>query len=172
MKTTIIIMRDPEPINPREDDNLGTMVCFHSRHNLGDKHEMTIKEAQTFQKREDIITLPLYLYDHSGITMKTTSFNDQWDSGCVGFIYITKEKVRKEYGWKIISKKRREKIEEYLRSEVKAYDQFLTGDVWGFKTEEDSCWGFFGSYRDKELIDMILEHVGVKEEDAEIIWKD
>jgi hypothetical protein len=173
MKTKVNIKRDSDPCNPREEfDNLGTMVCFHSRYNLGDKHEMTIEEARTFQKRENIIILPLYLYDHSGITIKTTPFNDEWDSGCVGFIYITKEKVRKEYGWKIISKKRREKIEEYLRSEVKTYDQFLTGDVWGFETEKDSCWGFYGDYKDKSLEENILEHTGLKAENVEIIWEE
>jgi len=31
------IMYDPEPVNPREWDNLGTMVCFHKRYNLGDE---------------------------------------------------------------------------------------------------------------------------------------
>ena len=30
---------DPEPTSPREGDNLGTMVCWHSRYNLGDKHD-------------------------------------------------------------------------------------------------------------------------------------
>lgn len=34
------VMQDDEPLNPREDyDNLGKMVCWHSRYNLGDKHD-------------------------------------------------------------------------------------------------------------------------------------
>jgi hypothetical protein len=170
--TKITIERDPSPSNPREEfDNLGTMICFHGKYKLGDKHEMSREEAQTFQKRKDIIALPLYLYDHSGITIKTTSFNDHWDSGCVGFIYITKEKARKEYDWKVITKERRAKIEEYLRAEVKIYDQFLVGDVWGFETDDDSSWGFYGDYQDKSLEDLVLEHVGVKAEDAEIVWE-
>jgi hypothetical protein len=37
--------------------------------------------------------LPLYLYDHGNITMSTGSFHDTWDSGRVGFIYMTKEKA-------------------------------------------------------------------------------
>lgn len=170
--TKVTIKRDPSPSNPREEwDNLGTMVCFHKRYKLGDKHGMSLEEAQVFQKREDIIALPLYLYDHSGITMKTSSFNDRWDSGYVGFIYVTKEKIRKDYNWKVITKERRAKIEEYLRAEVKTYDQYLVGDVWGFETEEDSCWGFYGDYQDKSLEELVLEHVGVKAEDAKIVWE-
>lgn len=34
------IMLDNEPLNPRTDyDNFGHMVCWHSRYNLGDKHD-------------------------------------------------------------------------------------------------------------------------------------
>ena len=35
---TARIELDPEPPNPREWDNLGTMVCLHQRHSLGDPH--------------------------------------------------------------------------------------------------------------------------------------
>ncbi|MEG0049573.1 MAG: hypothetical protein RR865_10435 [Clostridia bacterium] len=36
----LLIMEDDEPTNPREDyDNFGHMMCWHSRYNLGDKHD-------------------------------------------------------------------------------------------------------------------------------------
>ena len=34
---TITIMPDADPPNPRDDDNLGTMVCWHRCYRLGDK---------------------------------------------------------------------------------------------------------------------------------------
>jgi len=154
----INIEQDSDTINPREEwDNLGTMVCFHGRYTLGDKHNMSIDEAQKLRASKDIISLPLYLYDHSGITINTTGFSCPWDSGQVGFIYVTKEKIRKEYGWKVITKKREETVKGYLLGEVETYDQYLTGDVYGFSIEglEDSCWGFFGSDHEKSGL---LEH--------------
>jgi len=44
---------------------------------------------------------PLHLYDHSGLSMSTSSFigrasHAEWDSGCVGFIYMEKETALKE----------------------------------------------------------------------------
>ena len=42
---------------------------------------------------------PLYLYDHSGISMSTSSgypYNDRWDAGVVGYAYISKNDVIKE----------------------------------------------------------------------------
>lgn len=49
---------------------------------------------------EKYIVLPLYLYDHSGITMNTTGFSCPWDSGQVGWIYASKEDALKEFGGK------------------------------------------------------------------------
>ena len=39
---------------------------------------------------------------------------------------------------------------QYLQSEVRVYDKYLTGDVYGYVVENEagetveSCWGFFG----------------------------
>lgn len=35
---TAVILRDTDPYNPRYDDNLGKMIAWHRRYNLGDKH--------------------------------------------------------------------------------------------------------------------------------------
>jgi hypothetical protein len=150
-KYKIEIFPDDSPYSPREDDNLGTMVCFHSRYNLGDKHDFSVEEARKMMQARQILVLPLYLYDHSGITMNTTGFSCPWDSGMVGFIYVEKSKVREEYGWKRITQKRKETILGYLKGEVQIYDQYLTGDVYGYRItdttndeEVDSCWGYYG----------------------------
>ena len=43
------------------------------------------------------------------------------------------------------------RLTRYLQEEVKQYDQFLQGDVYGFELigpdgeKIDSCWGFYGS---------------------------
>jgi len=100
--------------------------------------------------KEKLIILPLYIYDHSGVTMRTYPYGCPWDSGQVGWIYVSKDKVREEYGWKRITEKRQKQIEEYLRNEVSTYDQWLTGDVWWYAIEDedgevhDACGGFFG----------------------------
>ena len=163
---TLKIFTDDNDINPRtEFDNLGTMICFHNRYRLGDKHTMSIDDAILFEKnRKDCIILPLYLYDHSGITIATTPFSCPWDSGKVGFIYITKEKARKEYGWKVMTKKRVEQIEKYLQGEVETYDTYLRGEVYRFEVYEgeeliDSCGGFFG-YNHNES--GLFDHAGWK----------
>ena len=154
-KYQIEIIPDDDPMNPRTDycDPLGSMICFHRRYSLGDKHNFEDPdEAREFLKDKGIaIVLPLYLYDHSGITMSVNPFSCPWDSGQVGWIYITKEEIRQEYHCKRISKKMIEQVKGYLINDVITYDQYLTGDVYGFRitdTETDeeieSCWGIYG----------------------------
>lgn len=151
---SIKIYHDDSAESTREWDNIGTMVCWHRRYNLGDKH--TFSDPEEFlewaKTQKGILILRLYLYDHSGISMSTGSFigkaqHAEWDSGQVGFIYVTKEKIIEEYGK---GKKAIAKAEKYLEGEVEIYDQYLRGNVYGFNVEHengytDSCWGFYGS---------------------------
>ena len=154
---TIRIEPDDDPESPREWDSFGKMVCFHRRYDLGDEHDYRSDDYSGWDEMEDAIqqeedaavVLPLYLYDHSGITMSAGPFSCPWDSGQVGFTFISKADLRKEYGLKRISKVALKKAEKLLIAEVEEYDQYLTGDVWGYVIERDgeevsSCWGFFG----------------------------
>ncbi len=128
-------------------------------------------EDMSFEKAVQIvdkhcIVLALYLYDHSGITMNTTGFSCPWDSGQVGWIYVTHDAIKKEWGRKRLSKKFIKHIEALLRSEVKVYDLYIRGEVYGFKAlkkdskaedfddaeELDSCWGFYGTDWEKNGI--------------------
>jgi hypothetical protein len=110
-----------------------------------------------------IEVLPVYLYDHSAVALSVGSFvgraqHAEWDSGMVGFAYITPKKLE-ETG-----------ITDYegaISTEVETLGQWMNGEVYGYvieerrdftkvyadsnETEEDfewdeteSCWGFIG----------------------------
>lgn len=143
----VAIHYDDSPESPRDWDNLGTMMCSHRRYTLGDEQG----DAEDFAELEDVaLSLPLYLYDHGGISMSVGDFGDPWDSGCVGVIYVTKETLRKEYSVKRITKATLDKARKVLVGEVETYDDFLRGSVYGYIVtspdgeSEDSCWGFYG----------------------------
>lgn len=97
---------------------------------------------------EQVIRLPLYLYDHGGITMKTSPFTCAWDSGQVGFIYVTKEKARKEYG--NLTKANLDKVVKYLVGEVEAYAQYLEGQVYGYIVKDVTGWADYCERYDKD----------------------
>ena len=156
---TVEIHQDDLAESPRNWDNLGTMAFFHRRYNVGDELEFySPEELSDFLADEDPIALAVRGYDHGGLTISAGNslglfrypYNDSWDSGLLGYIYVTKERVRRDYGWKNLTKERIAKIESYLRSEVDIYDLYLQGRVYGYIAtcdscgEEDSCWGFYG----------------------------
>ena len=149
------IYRDEYPESPREWDNLGTMVCWHNRYELGDKHDFdTPEDFEEWLKDNPALVLPLFLYDHSGISISckcTYPYNDIWDAGQVGYIYVTYKKLRKEFNYKNITKSRYLKAIKYLEGEVDTYNDYLTGEVYGYTANcaicgdfVDSCSGFYG----------------------------
>lgn len=183
----LTIEQDNDPIDPREWDNIGNMVCFSRRYNLGDSHnysspddfldtllsdydnELTIEQKIRKLERKGYCFLPISIYVHSGITMyvggKYDHFDGQWDCSQVGWIYTTRETIHKEYGnirqWK-------KRAKEILTAEVKEYDMYLTGDCYGYILEEydpaagdyeeiESVWGYLS---DKWGIDLAKEIYG------------
>lgn len=225
-KYTLEVMQDECPEDPRNWDNVCTMVCFHRRYNLGDKHnyadsdeffndilhnvcgmkyedfeELSTREKYKLACESDKIYIKeLNLYDHSGLTISTSSgypYNDRWDAGCVGWIYVSNERAMKEWGGipekdengefikiphehpngnvtysvkyiPITEENWKEVAEYHMDNEVEIYDQYLRGDVYGFKLTKkvveqeicphcgevireyedeedvDDCWGFYG----------------------------
>lgn len=239
----LLIIQQEYAEDPRNWDNLGTMVCFHKRYDLGDKHDyrshrdfleslvtevcefndeallklleekfgelyelkydeekwiicergyeieeydtqeeaeerlQEIKEELFEQKlyyldwldddelmfiiEQNAVILPLYLYDHSGLIIRTYPFSCPWDSGQVGWIYATHEKIKEEFGK--INEETLKKTEEILRTEVKEYNHYINGDVYGYVLQRikvcpqcnqevieeiDSCFGFYGDWDD------------------------
>ncbi len=192
------IITDDNPTNPRTDfDNLGTMVCFHNRMTLGDT-DHGFSSPDDFmdywrENKKDIpVILPIFAYEHGGITISTGRgypFNDMFDSGQVGYIFVTRDTLKKEYSSKIITKKIKEKAARVLQGEIEEYDQYLTGDVYGYQLfrldpsnfaedeefdsdcddpedygeELDSCWGFYGIDSVKEEVNSMIDYYLTKE---------
>lgn len=161
-RKVVEVVQDEDPINPRSDGNLGKMVCWHRKYDLGDKHEF--KSPDDFRaewNKDNAVILPLYLYDHSGITMNTSGFSHcdpgHWDSGQVGYIYVSLDGIRSEY--KKVNDETIALATKVLQGEVEVYDQYLRGEVYGYvvkvtkhckacgRSEDkivDSCWGYYG----------------------------
>ena len=114
--------------------------------------------------------LPLWLYDHSGLTMscgsRTFPYNDRWDSGQVGWILVSKDRIMSEVGTEYVLDEHGDRIqvmhehgdgmpatwsyktrpltddtwrnraEEIMRGEVELYDNYLRGEVYGYELYE------------------------------------
>ena len=156
-KVNLVIEYCTDTESPREWDNLGTMITRHSRYSLGDnyEHRYMVDIEEELKELDLLVKMPLYLYDHSGISMscgRSYPYNCRWDSMHLGFIYVEKEKVRKEFNVKRISKKLKERVMELLEGEVDTYSSYISGDVYSYSLIDiltgedlDSCCGFYGN---------------------------
>jgi hypothetical protein len=160
---SVRIVMDKDPEDPRNWDNLGTLALYHRRYSLGDEHKPPMEEAKLIEKDKDYICLKVYGYDHGGLVFQTTPYSCPWDSGRLGIIYVHKDDVRKEYDTKRIDLKTKNLVLRRLLDEVKVYDQYLAGDVYGYKVtvgdEEDSCWSFYGLDECKKEAEGIAHHM-------------
>lgn len=158
-KFRLVIDIDECPEDPRSWDNIGTMLCCNRDYRLGDCNsneeteeqlteicrkygksdeeidEMTFGEEIRFILSQDnICGLPLWLYDHSGISI-STGVVDSWDSSFVGLIFVEKDFylaqmcLKDEEGWK-------EKAKKTLEREIEVYDAYLTGEVLSYTLYE------------------------------------
>lgn len=175
---TVKVHYDPDGTSPREFDNLSTIVDWHRRMDVGDRKVEEIEReaidrgrrrcgckglcsgcfevlARYLRATGGAIGLrPLGMLDHSGITIYLgggahMSDSAGWDSGTVGFVYTTHKRIGELCGdgpeyhtpeW----------VDQALEGEIKEYDSYLRGEVYGFTVEDengeevDSCWGFVG----------------------------
>ena len=107
--------------------------------------DLTIPQCQSLLYPY-LVSLPLWLYDHGGITIscgdRVYPYNDRWDSGLVGWIVYARQKDDGE-DW-------RERAFDRMRAEVEEYDHYLQGEVYGFTLyengeETDTIWSYYGS---------------------------
>ena len=118
---------------------------------------------------------PLYLYDHGGITISAGAFSCPWDSGQVGWQYITDKALADEWNGD------EAKALKYMDATLETYDDYLRGNVHGYIVEkgtviekrwpnghieeaiewehEDSCWGFIGDWDGKDDPTGMREHL-------------
>ncbi len=152
------IHQDVDAESPRDMfDNLSTLVGWHRRTTVGDKkvEPCTEKELRAQVRAEGdtvLAILPLHLYEHGGMSVSTGAYSDTFDSGQVGWAYVTRSRAKRmgctgrKYGkaW----------LEKAIRSEVRDYDSYLTGAVYGFiiRGREgevlESTWSYIGDIED------------------------
>ena len=175
---TLIIKHDYCIDSPRDWDNLGKIYAEHRRYNLKDSNASDIRDDDGHISN-DYIYLNVYMYEHGGVALNTSGFSCPWDSGQVGYIYVSKVEVLKNWGRKRMSKKLEQKVYKCLQAEIETYSMYLNGDVYGYEYQElseegrllneDSCWGFFGSNPEKNGM---VEYIGRKNlEQCEVIYQ-
>ena len=99
---TLTIFIDEFAHNPRaEIENLGTL--YIPRPPRG--YALSDKNANAEEAKAAPVKIPVYILDHSGLSLSYKSFNDSWDSWNAGIMYVTADKLKEEYGGREDAKK-------------------------------------------------------------------
>jgi len=160
----ITIEQDELEDGPRTWDNLVTMYYSHRNYILGDEQipcergeRLDLQEIMNeHRESESDIFMPLYLFDHSGLSISTNASEfaawdaHGWDWGLIGFLHIPASKIRHEYSVKRITKRVHALAVSVAMNEVATYDQFISGDVYYYSIQDeagefvDSLCGMYG----------------------------
>src|SRR5947209_13180691 len=128
---------DDSPESPRTWGHMGTMISWHTRKTVGDRdgirEGLDPAEFTAELREQNALIVPVYMYSHSGETIRTTPFGDPWDSGQVGIIFATVEEIVKEYGSD--TPETRAQARQYLVGEVDTYNLWASGEVYGYVIE-------------------------------------
>lgn len=153
--------------SPREWDNLGTIVSTQSHRHLADKTMDKYELWDLWENKDELnaeyaVVLPVYIYDHSGIALSTKPFGCQFDSGQIGFIGATHERM-KEFGVdsvdrvKVILTEEIAELSAWANGEVYRYDYTKT-DHNGNELESESCGGYY-AIADMQIEPRLMEIV-------------
>ena len=181
------LVYDTDATNPREWANLGTILIapnkshwIASRDDVVDtsiclgnnpyEHWNNLRREQLKLKKSEIaITYPITKYEHGpGSISLSLGYKSGWDYTVSGFVYVTKETLRKEYGVKRITKSIIERATNCLQSELDMLTRWVNGGCYGWQIKEyaldddgldweevdtlDACWGYFD--KEQALDDM------------------
>lgn len=120
------------------------------------------EKLEMVEEAGEIVWLPISMYEHSGINIwlgSTSGHPDaRWDCSTIGFAYIERKTAEKEgacnpdaNGLYNGHKSWQEWAYDVMEYEMKIYNQYVTGEVFGYMIEggdgycDDSCWGFYGT---------------------------
>ena len=173
------IMTDDSCESPREWDNLTVIVTIkNNHHDIGDIQVNSSEQVHdVLDTQKAMFAMPLYIYEHSGISLRCFEdkipkypYNDQWDAGCIGMVFTTKEKLRQAG----LTHNTKKEVMDQMMAEVETYSHWCNGDCYGFRlskvsrcdkcnqvedNEIGSCYGFYGWNPDTNgLYDAILEN--------------
>lgn len=150
---------DEMTFDPSEEERLIKYALYHREYTLADDFGIDIDDYTSWEgvleaikeKYADIVWLErVDIFDHSGISLHLSGYSGPdayWDSGQVGFAFLTRSDILATYNRKKLSKKLLARAIKSAKIEFKQYDDYVRGEVYQYYVEDIDvgCGGWFGS---------------------------
>ena len=194
------LVYDQHATTPRECDNLGTiLIAPNKAHWIANRddvvdtsipfgnspyeHWENLRNKQLNLKKSEIaIAYPITKHEHGAISLSLLGYKQGWDYCVIGFVYVTKENLRKCYGVDRITKSIIERAKNCIQSELDMLTSWLNGNCYGWQIKEyaltddgldwkevdvlDACWGYFD--KEQALDDMLKLLTATKNQPEEV----
>ena len=154
----IHIYYDEDPQSPNEWGDEERFIVYDHRQfcvkrkyfDPTDIYEHTSETKRMFY--DGFFVFPLYAYIHSGVSLSLSRGYDRWDTSLNGFVLIKREKgcYTKDAAYKA------------AEAIVDEWNEYLSGEVYGYDSSCGSCWGFYGKSGLEQLIDEAKSEIDYK----------
>jgi len=151
-----IEISDSDRYNPRENDNLWTIVYINHKYSLWDKaivsywesleddfktyiakeYGICYKEPEDYTEEDvneieeyiktSIIYLSVAWTDHWWMSIYVWNPRDRWDSWQVWFIYVTRDRIKEWFNYKTLTTDDIAKVKQVLQNEIEYFNKYIT----------------------------------------------
>jgi len=130
---TATISQDPDYPDPmRETDAPDVFATWHRRYAFGD--DASARWSREEYRKANIgqhdLVLDVYMYDHSGVVFSHSPFADKWDSGWLGWHWISQEAIIRDFTGDV------ELAKKWLKARLEVFNNYVSGDVWEVVTTD------------------------------------
>ena len=144
----INVYYDEDPQSPNDWENDDNFLVYDHRDfcverkgfDPSDINELICESKKLFY--DGYYVFPVYAYIHSGVSLSLSGGTCQWDTSMMGFVLCRKEKGT----WT------REKARKRASGLIDTWNEYLSGEIYGYDSEAGSCWGFYGDEGKAEMI--------------------
>lgn len=160
---TITIESDEDCRSPRDDASPGcALVLSHSRYNFPNDAEIVFDWFEgwaaigAYLRREHgaLVTVPVWMLDHSSITMRSgdsNPFRDPWDSGRIGTGYVTPQIWADCQGTEWTGSPEQVALaRQMIAAAVQVYGEYVNGECYAYTITDAEgeqvadCCGYIG----------------------------
>jgi hypothetical protein len=135
--------------NPREHVKFGKIYTWHRRYSIGDPHnfknakemedaileeagKLDVKNRRKALNELIFVIMPVYMYDHGGRVLSTSPFDCPWDSGQLGWTYVTTKAAKEWFNVSKLKPEHKVKARELLEKELKLLNNWIEGEIYYF----------------------------------------
>lgn len=136
----VTVRYDDTAESPREWDNVCDIITFSTQVHIKEGVYKDMEASQFMREVEpkmDFFISPLYMYNHSGISLSLSPITCDWDTSKIGWVYVTLDRFKEHYFDDYTgSEEQKKKLTDAINGELSVFNDYYAGNVFYFTLEK------------------------------------